>query len=133
MLVHRGLTHRKIGAPDSPRPAALRILLVEDNDMIGILLSDMLEGLGHSICATACTEVEAIAAAMRHEPDLLIVDVKLKRGTGVAAMREITRVQPVPHFFITGEGIHAVTSAAIVLQKPFKEADLIRAIEQVLE
>jgi CheY-like chemotaxis protein len=131
--MHRGLTISKVGVSERLLPTALRILLVEDNDMIAILLSDLLEGLGHVICSIARTESEAISAAIRHEPDILIVDVKLKQGTGVSAVREITRIRPFPHFFITGEGIHAVKSEAIVLQKPFREADLMRAIEQVLE
>ena len=130
MPVHRGLTIRKCGDQHGPPPTALRILLVEDNDMIGVLLSDMLEGLGHTICATARTETDAVAAAIHHLPDLLIVDVKLKQGTGISAVERIMRVRPFRHFFITGEGTHAVTSEAIVLQKPFREAELIQAIEQ---
>jgi CheY-like chemotaxis protein len=37
-----------------------------------MLLSEILAGMGHSVCATATTESEAAAAAAQYEPDLLV-------------------------------------------------------------
>ena len=44
------------------------------------LLADMLEGMGHEVCATENTQAGAIAAAARHKADLLIVDAGLIEG-----------------------------------------------------
>lgn len=58
---------------------ALRILLVEDDANIRMVLAETLEGLGHSICAMAATETEAVAAAGICTPDLMIVDIELAK------------------------------------------------------
>ena len=56
---------------------ALRILVVEDDTMIGELLVETLEGLGHAVCAVESNVANAVAAASRCRPDLMIVDVGL--------------------------------------------------------
>jgi DNA-binding response OmpR family regulator len=52
----------------------LRVLVVEDDPMIGMLLAEMLEAIGHDVCAIETIEAAAVAAAARYRPDLLIVD-----------------------------------------------------------
>ncbi len=106
----------------------LRVIVAEDDAVIGMLLAETLEGLGYDVCAVEATEAGAVAAAARCRPDLMIVDVHLASGTGPAAVRAITCAGPVPHVFVTGGGPQAVASGAVVLTKPFREADLIRAI-----
>ncbi len=110
----------------------LRILLVEDDATIGMLLTEMLEDLGHRICGTATTEVEAAAAAALHAPDLMLVDVQLVSGNGLSAMRMILRSRAVPHIFMTGGHFHAMPPDATVLRKPFSERDLISALDHAL-
>jgi two-component system, response regulator PdtaR len=39
---------------------ALRILVVEDDALIAMLLAELLAGLGHNVCATAATEAHAV-------------------------------------------------------------------------
>ncbi len=111
---------------------ALRILIVEDDVLIGSLLAEVLAGMGHNVCATAISENGAIAAAARSRPDLMIVDVHLSEGDGVSAVARILQAGRVPHFFITGGTAQTVTSGAAVLQKPFREADIAREIERVV-
>jgi DNA-binding response OmpR family regulator len=53
---------------------ALRILLVEDDCVIGMFLGMTLEHMGHEVCAIESTEAAAVAAAERYRPDLMIVD-----------------------------------------------------------
>ncbi len=72
--------------------SALRILVVEDDAMIGMALTEMLEEMGHDVCSIEATEAEAISAADRCRPDLMIVDVLLGAGNGVSAVTEILRV-----------------------------------------
>ena len=64
---------------------ALRTLVVEDDAMIGGLLAETLEGLGHAVCAVESNVANAVAAASHLRPDLMIVDVGLGEATGVAA------------------------------------------------
>ena len=42
---------------------SLRILIVEDDALIGMLLADMLTAMGHAVCAVTRTQHEAVAAA----------------------------------------------------------------------
>lgn len=116
--------------------ALLRILVVEDDAVIATLIADTLEVMGHSVCAIAQTESEAVAAAMAQRPDLMIVDEHLSEGTGRRAIRRIERDGPVPHIFMTGDTASALegdTPGATTLRKPFQDQDLARAIERVLD
>jgi two-component system, response regulator PdtaR len=111
---------------------ALRVLVMEDNAMIGMHLAEMLEEMGHGVCAIEATEADAVAAAVRCRPDLMIVDVRLSDGSGVSAVEEILRTGPVPHLFVSGDisAVKALRPDAVVVQKPFREADLARAIQR---
>ncbi len=112
---------------------ALRILLVEDDAGICTALAETLESLGHSVCATAASETEAVAAARRHLPDLMIVDIGLAMGSGVTAVEQILMAGPVPHFFMSGVLPEHTVKGVPLLKKPFRAADLVLSIEAALK
>ena len=58
----------------------LRVLVVEDELIIAWELSDMLTRLGHEVCGVAVDTAEALALAMQHRPDVVLMDVMLRRG-----------------------------------------------------
>jgi CheY-like chemotaxis protein len=99
-----------------------------------MLLADVLAEMGHDVCAIEATEANAVAAAVRCKPDLMIVDARLGDGSGVSAVKEILRAGFVPHVFVSGEtsSIQAQRPDAVVIQKPFREPDLARAIQRAL-
>src|SRR6202035_232263 len=107
---------------------ALRVLVIEDDALIAMLLAELLAGMGHDVCATAATEAEAVIAATRQRPDLMIVDDRLGRGSGVSAVEKILGAGPVAHLFISGdvERVRVRKPDAVVIRKPFREADLAR-------
>ncbi len=113
---------------------ALCILIVEDDAIIGKFLSEMLEAMGHTVCAVEAGEAGAVTAASRCRPGLMIVDVALADGSGISAVVEILKNGFVPHFFITGDArdVRAKLPDAIVVQKPFFEAQLGAAIAAAL-
>ncbi|MEO8921414.1 MAG: response regulator [Caldimonas sp.] len=135
-------------ASSSPRPSlvkqdralcdeatkALRVLVVEDDAMIATLLALLLKGMGHQVCAIEDTEQGAVAAAARLRPDLMIVDRCLIDGDGVSAVEEVCRSGFVPHVFLSGAplGIESLQLGSVVLQKPFFDGDLRRAMERAL-
>src|ERR1700735_1465116 len=51
-----------------------RVLVIEDDAIIGMFLGEMLADLGYEVCAIEATEDEAVAAADRCRPGLMIVD-----------------------------------------------------------
>ncbi len=100
--------------------------------LIGMLLAELLGTMGHHVCATAQTEADAVAAAAQHGPDLILVDVSLKQGNGISAMRKIAQTRDVRHVFMTGSGNRDLQAGPVILHKPFCEPDLLRALEQAL-
>jgi two-component system, response regulator PdtaR len=110
-------------------PNALRVLIVEDEAMIAMLLAEVLTGLGHEVCATEATEAGAVAAAARHQPELMIVDDELRRGNGIAAVEQITRSGFIPHVFVTGKSLRACLTRACRHPKTFPFKDLIQSRE----
>jgi CheY-like chemotaxis protein len=114
---------------------ALRILVVDDDAMIGMLLAEMLEEMGHDVCAIEVTEAAAVTAAAQYRPDLMIVDVRMGDGSGVSAVEKILRTGFVPHLFISGNisKIRALRPDAVALEKPFREAELTGAIQRAIE
>jgi two-component system, response regulator PdtaR len=112
----------------------LRVLVVEDNALIGMLLAEMLADMGHNVCAIEATETDAVTAAVEYRPDLTIVDEWLGDGSGVSAIEEICRAGPVPHLFVSGDisRVKALRPDAVVIQKPFREVDLAQGIQRAL-
>lgn len=113
---------------------ALRVLVVEDDPMIGVLLAETLVEMGHEVCGVEATEINAVAAAVRNKPDLMIVDAQLGAGSGICAVEEILRAGFVPHLFVSANAlrVRALKPGAMVIQKPFRESDLIKGIERAL-
>ena len=115
-----------------PRP--LRIVVVEDDTLIAELFSDLLQLMGHTVCATVGTEAEAIFAARNHNPDLMIVDEILRFGSGSRAMANILTSGHIPHIYVTSQfqRLWVELPAAIVLAKPFREDELVDAMRQAV-
>jgi CheY-like chemotaxis protein len=112
----------------------LRVIVVEDEAVIAMLLGAVVESMGHEVCAIVGTEAEAVAEAARCKPELMIVDAHLAKGSGVAAMAQILGGGVIPHIFVTGDAssVEARRPDAVILRKPFTETDLTRAIAQAL-
>jgi DNA-binding response OmpR family regulator len=112
----------------------LRILVVEDDATIGIMVAEILEDMGHEVSAIVATEADAVTAAARCRPNLLIVDAWLGDGSGVSAVEKICRTEFVPHLFLSGDilGVKALRPDAVVVEKPFRQADLALAIQRAL-
>jgi CheY-like chemotaxis protein len=113
----------------------LRIVIVEDDALIGMYLDDLLSGMGHDVRAIARTEPDAVAAASQHHPELMIVDGNLRDGSGVSAMRKILSTGFVRHFYVTGNAM-AIAQAvddAIIITKPFNLRDLQGAIAKAMQ
>jgi CheY-like chemotaxis protein len=112
----------------------LRVLVVEDDLMIGPLLAEVLEDLGHVVVAVEIDVDAAVAAARNGRPDLMIFDIKLAERSGVAAVREILRECFVPNVFVTGDLLRNLELGpdAVLIQKPYRRADLEAAIARVI-
>ena len=113
---------------------AQRVLVVDDDPMICLLLGEMLRQMGHGVCGSASSEPAALALAANHRPDLLIVDAWLGAESGLDTVTKILAAGFVPHVFTSGDlqKLRNLRPDAMVLEKPFKEPALARAIHQAL-
>ena len=120
---------------DTPVLAGRRILVVEDEMMIAMLVEDMLTELGCSVVGPAHALAEALALA-QSEPglDAALLDVNLA-GQPVFPVADALREKGVPAVFSTGygdAGLRDIDRGAPVLQKPFRAGDLARALNEAL-
>jgi len=76
-----------------------RVLVVEDEPDMSTLLSDVLQGEYET--DSACDSETAIAKLQSFAPDLVILDVILKRGTGVEVLEAVLALPNPPHVLVT--------------------------------
>jgi CheY-like chemotaxis protein len=119
------------GEPMKP----LRVLVADDDDMLATLLAEVLTDMGHDVCAVEATEPDTVAAAARCKPDVMLVDVTLGEGSGIAAVQQVLRSGFVAHVFVTGNATRLLARCpqAVVLRKPFREEDIAPAIQRALD
>ncbi len=65
----------------------LRLLIAEDDELVVLGLTLVIEQLGYEVCGIARTAAEAVDLAERHRPDLALVDVALGRRLGWTVRR----------------------------------------------
>jgi CheY-like chemotaxis protein len=118
----------------------LRILIVEDERVISTDIRRRLSRMGHAVVGIAASGEEAIEDAQRLQPDLVLMDVRL-RGCmdGIEAAQHIRAQLEIPVIFMsaytTVQTLKHIwrTMPAGYLSKPFFESQLRLALERALE
>ncbi len=110
----------------------LRILVVEDDTLIGELLTELLTEMGYDVGGVATTQRGAVVAASLERPDLMIVDVNLAQGNGLDAMDDVLRQGPMAHIIMSNELCEHDRAGAVILKKPFAISALAHAIERAV-
>jgi len=116
---------------DIRRQSAAPILVIEDEPMIAMELTDLVEDMGHIVCGQAATEHGAIELANRLKPALILADIRLRDDeSGITAVQQILKNLDVPVIFVTGYPERLLTGEtpepAYVIPKPF-DPDMLRA------
>ena len=104
----------------------LRILVVEDEAAISLLLEDMLLDFGCEVIGPAARLSAALEAVARETVDLAILDVNVA-GEPIYPVAEALAQRSIPFVFSTGYGSAGIRDAfrdRPVLQKPFAQHDL---------
>ena len=110
--------------------AGLRVLVVEDEGVISMLIEEYLVQLGCEVVGTASRLDEALPKAASIEIDVAVLDVNLA-GKLSYPVAQLLHQRDVPFLFATGYGELAVPEelkAAPVLSKPFRQEQLARAL-----
>jgi len=83
------------------RSAEFRVLLVEDSILLSERLIELISEIdGVDTIASVTTEVEAIEAIRKHDPDGVVLDLRLREGTGFGVMRFINTLASRPETVI---------------------------------
>jgi CheY-like chemotaxis protein len=123
------------GAQSETRDRGLRVLLVEDDELIRANTAEMLADLGHSV--TECADAEsALRALVEAEVDVIVTDRGLPGLSGDALAQKALEMQPqLEVVFATGEAAAVPDKAhpgAVFLVKPYAATDLARALAQAI-
>jgi AmiR/NasT family two-component response regulator len=123
-------------AADEVEPAlGLRVLVVEDEALIRLDLTEMLTEEGYVIAGEAGDGEQAVALARELRPDLVIMDVKMPKVDGIAAAASIVEERIAPVVMLTAFSQRDLieqardAGAMAYLVKPFARHELVPAIE----
>jgi PAS domain S-box-containing protein len=115
-------------------PDEKRVLLVEDEPLVSMMLADMLSAFGHKVDGPYSRFSDAILAAKTNNLQAGILDVNLG-GEKTYAVADILANRNIPFAFVTGYGPDSIVSAfshAPVLQKPIEAAKLHALLQQIV-
>ena len=119
--------------------ARQRILLVDDHEVVRLGLRSLLEQHSNfEVVAEAATAREAVEKTRTHKPDVVVMDIRLKGGSGIEACQEITAQFPSAKvIMLTSYAEDEMLFSAIragaagYVLKQIGGDDLVRAIEAV--
>jgi DNA-binding response OmpR family regulator len=113
-------------------PPGRRVLIVEDEALISMLIETILEDAGF-VPVVAHSIADALAAIAQCAPDAAILDVNLK-GEKVFPVADRLYADGVPFIFMTGGGGAEVDGylSAPRVPKPFQEGELVSSLTQAL-
>src|SRR4029079_847198 len=130
-------TRQAAGLPPSNAAADAddkRVLLVEEEPLVSIMLADMLSAFGHKVDGPYSRFSDAILAATSNNLQAGILDVNLG-GEKTYAVADILANRKIPFAFVTGYGPDTIVSQfshAPVLQKPIEAAKLHALLQQIV-
>ena len=117
----------------------INILVTEDESIVRKDIERCLVNLGYNVIASADNGEDAIELALKHKPDLALMDIMIKGDmNGIAAAEEIKRNLDIPVVFLTAYADENTLNEAKLAEphgyilKPFKDVDIQTAIEMAL-
>ena len=115
----------------------INVLIVEDESLVALDMERALSEAGYDVVAVVDTERDAIAEAARLEPDLVLMDIALREGDGIAAAVAIRRRRDVPVIFVSGNTDPATLArvaqaqSAGFVRKPFIGIELVNELDAI--
>jgi response regulator NasT len=113
----------------------MKIVIADDESIIRMDLKETLEAAGHQVVGEAANGQEAVKMAEELQPDAVLLDVKMPKLTGLAAAERIAKKKIAPCVILTAYRDRKLVEKAkksgayTFLTKPFKEPELIAALE----
>ncbi|QOQ38802.1 response regulator [Trueperella pecoris] len=123
---------------DDTDPATVKALVVEDETLIRLDIVETLQDAGYTVVAEGASGDEAIELAQEHDPDLIVMDVKMPGMDGLTAAERILSDHQVAIVMLTAfsqkELVERARDAGAMayVVKPFTPEHLIPAVEIAL-
>jgi DNA-binding response OmpR family regulator len=120
----------------SPTPK-IRVLLIDDDEALGALLTEYLEPFGFALTAVALPD-DGLRALAADAPDIVILDVMLPGMDGFEVCRKVREKSRVPIVMLTARGgvmdriVGLELGADDYLPKPFEPRELVARLQAVL-
>jgi DNA-directed RNA polymerase specialized sigma24 family protein len=116
---------------------ATDVLIIEDEPVIAADIEALVRELGHRVTDIVATRTEAVDAAHREAPGLVLADIQLADGSsGVDAVKDILSEHDAPVIFITAFPERLLTGErpepTFLITKPFQPETVKAAIGQAL-
>lgn len=115
-----------------------RVLIVEDDMIISLVIENMVKELGHEVVGKATSGLDAIELALENNPDLILMDIRLKgEMDGIEAVKVIKEKISTSVIYLTGNSDRVnydrakATKCVDLITKPFTINDLTKSFELV--
>jgi DNA-binding response OmpR family regulator len=122
-------------ATDQEEPVRPRILIVEDEPLIALMLTDMLAELGFEVAASVTQVGAALKVLDELKIDVALLDVNIG-AEKIDPVADLLAARGTPFIFTTGygnSGVPAGHAGRAILQKPFHIDDLATALRSHLK
>ena len=119
------------------RPAGTRVLVIDDDDRLGALLTKYLGQFGFKV-SSVIDPKSGLRAIKADPPDIIVLDVMLPDMDGFAVCRKVRETSRVPIIMLTARGdvmdrvVGLEMGADDYLPKPFEPRELVARIQAVL-
>lgn len=122
---------------DIAQDIATDVLIIEDEPVIALDLSNIVEELGHRVTHVAATRKDAVSAARKKRPGLVLADIQLAdNSSGIDAVKDILGDASIPVIFITAYPERFLTGErpepAFLITKPYMPDSVKAAVSQAL-
>ena len=111
-----------------------RVLVVEDDSLVAMLIEDIVADLGHEVAGSATRLDQALALARTAACDAAILDVNLA-GQLSFPVADVLKARGIPFIFATGydtDGLDEAYRDAVTLKKPFQADDVAAAFAKLM-
>lgn len=116
-----------------------KLLIVEDEFILQMMIEKMVERIGHQIVGKAKSGDMAIDLVKQEAPDVVLMDIKIiGKYDGIETVRKIREFSDVPVLYLTGNTDPQIMKQAMDTQpmafitKPFEYKELKTAIEKAI-
>jgi len=117
----------------------IRVMIADDSDSIRMVLRDILEIGKHELVGEATNGSEAIELFIETKPEILLLDMAMPKKDGLAALREIIKINPKAKIIMITATDNQNTirdcisaGARAYILKPFNFQDVLKTITEVV-